>query len=171
MASEVYSVSLLWHLAILEFVETARPFVIIPQDASGEPGPQYPSGHPPHVISAIHLCRAKMNIPKGRESFKVIAMRYGVVHPNSWFLQDSSPMTMDQVTNGFIAMILDEFPIVSVDYALKTPDSRGFHTRRPWDGTFKPAHQAISISGLVGGPFIESEDKGYRARADCILVG
>ena len=64
-------------------------------------------------------------------------------------------MTMDQVSNGFVDLIIVEFTMVVLDEALKSPDSRGFHTRRPWDGTFKPAHQTISISAMVSRPFIK----------------
>ena len=159
MASEVHSVSFFSHLATLEFVKSARPFIIIPRDASGNPGPQYLPGQPPHVVSAIHICRAMMNTPKGRESFKAIAVRYSVGQAKSWFLQGPSPMTMDQVSNGFVDLIIVEFTMVILDEALESPDSREFHTRRSWDGTFQPAHQTVSISAMVSRLFTKFYNK------------
>ena len=100
---------------------------------------------------------------KVRDAFETIAVKYRIRRPNSWFLQGPSPMSMGQVTDTFIRKILASFPIVFVDYTLKNPDSKGFHTRRAWDEDFEPGKLAISINGKVSGIFAEFDDIGLRA--------
>lgn len=163
MASQPHTVNYLSHLAFAEFIAHAPHFTIIPRDASGKPGRQYPLGDPPHVISGINICRYMLTHPKVREAFETVALRFSNARPNSWYLQGPSPMTIEQVTNIFLRKIFATFPVVFVDYGLQNPDQKGFHTRRPWDGEFEPSHQAISINGQVSGTLVGFHEIGPRA--------
>ena len=114
----------------------------------------YLPGETMHLRYAINVCRQFMDLPKGRESFKKLAVRFSLGRLNSWYLQGSSRMTMDEVSNFFIETILVNFPVTFVDYGMKPPDNKAFHTRRPVEGDFEPGHQAISINGNVSGTFM-----------------
>lgn len=163
MEQHVYAVDTKSHKAILDFVSCAPAFTVFPRDASGQVSSQYPPGDPPHVISAINTCRKMLEQERVRDAFKAIAGWYSKRRPNSWYLQGSSPMNMNQVAYTFIQKILATFPQVFVDYNLKNPDNRGFHIRRPWDGNCDPGRQAISISGRVSGTSVGCYDIRPRA--------
>lgn len=149
MASNAYSVPVNSHLASTTWILTAPPHIILPRDASGKPGPQYAPKQPPHLDYAINICRGAMDHPKVREVYERFATKFSIGRPNSWYLQGSKPMTMNQVSKTFIEANLLKFPVVVKDYALKNPDYKAFHTRRPHDGDFEPTHQAISVNAHV----------------------
>lgn len=154
MASNAYSVPVNLHLASTAWLLAAPPHIILPRDASGEPGPQYPPKQPPHLNYAINICRGVMDHSEGRKAYERFATKFSIGRPTSWYLQGSSRMTMNQVSKTFIEVSLVQFPVVVKDYALKNPDYKGFHTRRPYDGDFKPTHQAISVNAYVSSTFM-----------------
>ena len=151
MAAPPYEMNIGAHLASYD-VLLYPPFpIVFPRDASGKPGSQYSPLEPVamHVVMAVSLCQDMLAQQKVRDHFETVAIKYSSGRPNSWYSQGSNAMTTKQVTDTFIGKIRNRFPLVFVDYALKNPDTRGFHTRRPWNGDFEPRHQAISINGKV----------------------
>lgn len=129
---------------------------VFPRDARGKPGPQYKIEDCLHIVSAINTCRGMLDHAKVRDALDKIAVRYKAARPNSWWLQGSGRMNPTQVANTFVGKVIVTFPRVFVDYSLEYPNHRGYHTRRAWDGDFKPEHQAICINGKVSGTCLGS---------------
>ena len=136
---------------IVDFVHNPLLFTILPRNASGTPGQPYEASESivAHVTKAIDICRVLLLHPKVLDAFKTIAIRWIYAHKSSWWLGVPNGMNTDKVTYTFVSSIIHTFPLVFVDYTLNNPDSKGFHTRRPWDGDFEPRHQSISINGKV----------------------
>ena len=128
-----------------------RPvYSILPRNASGTPGQPYEASEPivAHVTKAIDICRLMLIQPDVLHAFHEIVWRYDVQNEKCWCFERNAT-TNEEVTRTFISKIVLAFPLVFVDYTLNNPDSKGFHTRRPWDGDFEPGHQSISINGKV----------------------
>ena len=102
-----------------------------------------------HLVSANNTCRGMLKEPKVREAFITFAVRFGSGQPNAWYKQVQPPMTTAEVVDSFISIMLTQFSTEFIDYALKTPDNKGFHNRRRWDKVFEPALQPISLNAKV----------------------
>ena len=134
-------------------------YTILPRNASGTPGQPYEASEPivAHVAKAMNTCRRLLLEPVVHHAFHEIVWRYFVQTGQCWCFERNASTnwnstSKEQVTYNFISHIELAFPLVFVDYTLNNPDSKGFHTRRPWDGHFEPRHQSISINGKVDEP-------------------
>ena len=134
-------------------------YTILPRNASGTPGQPYEASEPivAHVTKAIDICRYMLFEPNVLNAFYEIAWRYLVQTGKCWCFERNATTnwndtTKEEITRNFFSDIILAFPLVFVDYTLNNPDSKGFHTRRPWDGDFEPRHQSISINGKVDEP-------------------
>ena len=137
---------------------------IISRDATGKPKEKYPLGKPDHLISATNLCRAMLKEHKVREGLITFTVRFGSSRPKAWYKQVRPPKTTAELVDSFIEMILTEFPTEFMDYALKNPDNKGFHSRRLWDKVFKPALQPISLNAKVCEAYHINHDKSCSSK-------
>ena len=136
------------------FVHNPPVVTILPRNASGKPGQPYEASEPivAHVTKAIRICQTMVLHPKVLMAFDAIDSMYFHQNGRTPCSEGPNGTKLDKVTSTFMSCIIRTFPLVFVDYTLNNPDSKGFHTRRPWDGDFEPRHQSISINGKVDEP-------------------
>ena len=139
---------------MLDFVHSSLLFTILPRKANGTPGGPHEVSGPTvkHVTNAINICRVMLIQPKVLVAFDKIADRYFYQNGERRWFGGPHGKTTDKITYTFVSKIIQAFPLVFVDYTLNNPDSKGFHTRRPFGGDFEPRHQSISINGKVDEP-------------------
>ena len=151
-------------LASPKEVPIAPVLTIISRDATGKPETKYPIGQPSHLILANNLCRAMLTEYKVREALITFTVRFGSGRPKAWYKHVGPPKTTAELVDSFIDMILTEPPPEFLDYALKNPDNKGFHSRRPWDKVFKPALQPISLNANVCEAYRVNHDKSCSSK-------
>ena len=147
--ADAHRVPFLSHIASLKELFNAPGLTVISRDATGKPVAKYPTGQPSHLYVANNLCRAMLKQSKVREGLITFAVRFGSSRPNAWYRQVRPPKTTTEVVDSYIDMIMTEPLTEFMDYALKNPDNKGFHSRRRWDKSFKPALQPISLNARV----------------------
>ena len=148
--AERYRVLLSSHLNVWKGIGPTPPVLtMISRDATGNLEGRYPMEKAKHLVSASNLCRGMLKEHKVREGFITFAVRFGSSQPNAWYKQVRPPKTTAEVVDSFINTMLTDFSTEFVDYALKTPDNKGFHNRRRWDEVFEPALQPISLNAKV----------------------
>ena len=162
--ADAHRVPLLSHLNARKEIESAPVLTIISRDANGKPEGKYRMGDPEHLVSASNLCRGMLKEQRVREGFIKFAVRFGSDRPNAWYKGVQPPETTPEVVDTFIGKILAEFPTEFMDYALKNPDNKGFHNRRLWDKTFRPALQPISLNARVCKTYRVNRDKNCSSK-------
>ena len=126
----------------------SKAFIIVKLDENGEPVEimPYDKNEATYVAVSISICRGMLKKQIVKNCFKSLAKD---LDPTSFLTRADATLSAEV----FIEKILEEFPLVFVDYSRKNPNEAGYHLRRPWGDTesawFESHDHAIGINGPV----------------------